>query len=253
MKGIDVSRWQGSIDWNEVKKHIDFAIIRMGFGTTVDGNALFNLAECKRLKIPYAVYLFSYPRKTIDAVTEAQFCCNWLRLNKFNPFCVFYDFEYDSIKNWEKANKNSVFDKSTMWRYADEFCTTVESNGFTSGIYTNLDFYGKMKNALTTNRLLWIAKYSKAKPDMKFHIWQQSSTGKIPGINGNVDINYAERGSFEMQEYYKTIDDVPQAYKHYVERWIKYGIVAGKENDLHLSEDMIRTLIFVERMIANEV
>lgn len=74
--GIDVSKFQGLIDWQEVKKHIDFAIIRCGYGSNLESqdDPYFkrNADECTRLKIPFGVYLYSYATNEREALSEAK-------------------------------------------------------------------------------------------------------------------------------------------------------------------------------------
>lgn len=94
--GIDVSKFQGLIDWQEVKKHIDFAIIRCGYGSNLESqdDPYFkrNADECTRLKIPFGVYLYSYATNEREALSEAE---HVLRLVKDYQMAypVYYDLE----------------------------------------------------------------------------------------------------------------------------------------------------------------
>ena len=97
LNGIDVSRHQGYIDWGKVKPHIDFAMIRAGFGNNnLDAKALFNMAQCERLGIPFGVYWFSYALHPEMARKEADYCLDIVGKRKL-AFPVVYDFEYDTV------------------------------------------------------------------------------------------------------------------------------------------------------------
>ena len=104
-KGIDVSVWQGEINWATVKPNIDFAILRAGYGkNNIDEQFVRNANECSRLGIPFGVYWFSYALNEQQAKKEADYVCNVVAKYKLSyPIC--YDFEYDSTNY---ANKNGV-------------------------------------------------------------------------------------------------------------------------------------------------
>lgn len=83
--GIDVSTWQGSIDWSKTKNDIDFAILRIGYATTLDDRFLEYASNCEKYNIPYGVYHYSYGLSTAEVTAEAQFVINTLRANGYNP------------------------------------------------------------------------------------------------------------------------------------------------------------------------
>ena len=115
--GIDVSKFQGLIDWQEVKKHIDFAIIRCGYGSNLESqdDPYFkrNADECTRLKIPFGVYLYSYATNEREALSEAE---HVLRLVKD------YQMAYPVYYDLEDNNTTPNFNEYTKWiaRYNDE-------------------------------------------------------------------------------------------------------------------------------------
>lgn len=249
LKGIDVSFWQGTIDWETVKGNIDFAVVRAGYGKNVDSQAKRNIAECERLNIPYAIYWFSYATCNQDAENEAKKAVEFL--NGKECVSVFYDWEYDSEANFVKATRIK-FQRYHAASYADVFCHEVEKSGYRAGVYTNHDYYNTFKNVIRGNRLLWMAHYKATEPPEKWDVWQCSSTEKVNGIVGNVDFDYMKKGVLELEEKrYHKIDDVPSAYREHVQRYVDDGIIAGKGGDLDLTEDMVRTLIFCERMMTN--
>lgn len=191
-QGIDVSEHQGRIDWNAVKASgIDFAILRVGFGAPswggrVDYQLNRNISECERLGIPYGVYIYSYAFDNQQAADEASMVINCL--SGHNPrLPVYYDLEDNSII----ANGRQTGIASR----AQVFCNRISAAGYEPGIYANLNWFN---NILTDSVFKssswdhWIAQYnSKCDYIGNYSIWQYKSNGKVPGINGNVDMNYA--------------------------------------------------------------
>ena len=191
-QGIDVSEHQGRIDWNAVKASgIDFAILRVGFGAPswggrVDYQFNRNISECERLGIPYGVYIYSYAFDNQQAADEASMVINCL--SGHNPrLPVYYDLEDNSII----ANGRQTGIASR----AQVFCNRISAAGYEPGIYANLNWFN---NILTDSVFKssswdhWIAQYnSKCGYIGNYSIWQYKSNGKVPGINGNVDMNYA--------------------------------------------------------------
>ena len=191
-QGIDVSEHQGRIDWNAVKASgIDFAILRVGFGAPswggrVDYQFNRNISECERLGIPYGVYIYSYAFDNQQAADEASMVINCL--SGHNPrLPVYYDLEDNSII----ANGRQTGIASR----AQVFCNRISAAGYEPGIYANLNWFN---NILTDSVFKssswdhWIAQYnSQCGYTGNYSFWQYKSNGKVPGINGNVDMNYA--------------------------------------------------------------
>ena len=187
LNGIDVSTYQGNISWERAKQSIDFAIIRCGFGSDYvaqdDNQFARNVGECKRLGIPYAVYLYSYA--TTEAMIESEVAHTLRLIGDNKPFCVFIDMEDGST-----ASKG----KATLTAFAKQFCEAVKAKGFKAGVYANQNWF---RNYLDVKALrgcgyaIWCAKYSTEEPiiDDEFDIWQYSSSGTVDGINGRVDMN----------------------------------------------------------------
>ena len=191
-RGIDVSEHQGRIDWDAVKASgIDFAILRVGFGAPsfggrVDYQFNRNISECERLGIPYGVYIYSYAWDDQQAADEASMVISCL--SGHNPrLPVYYDLEDNSIiANGRQAGLASR---------AQTFCNSISAAGFKPGIYANLNWFN---NILTDSVFKsgswdhWIAQYNwRCDYTGKYSFWQYASNGRVPGINGNVDMNYA--------------------------------------------------------------
>ena len=191
-QGIDVSEHQGRIDWNAVKASgIDFAILRVGFGAPswggrVDYQFNRNISECERLGIPYGVYIYSYAFDNQQAADEASMVINCL--SGHNPrLPVYYDLEDNSII----ANGR----QTGIALRAQVFCNRISAAGYEPGIYANLNWFNNIlidsvfKSSSWDH---WIAQYnSQCDYTGNYSFWQYKSNGKVPGINGNVDMNYA--------------------------------------------------------------
>jgi lysozyme len=176
---IDVSKWQGVINWEAVKGNIDGAIIQCGYGDDIisqdDPYFLRNIKECERLGIPYGIYLYSYADSKAHAESETKHILRLAKKCKFSP-TIYIDLEDDVVR----SNYNA--------QYFIEMGEAIERAGYWFGYYCNEDWAKNViKNSLDrfTN---WIANYSR-RPTVPFDIWQYCSDGSVPGINGGVDCN----------------------------------------------------------------
>lgn len=188
-KGIDVSTHQGTINWDKVKGNIDFAIIRAGCGKNIiDSQFHNNAAACSRLGIPFGVYWFSYAYTEAMAKAEADYVCNAAAKYKLAyPIC--FDFEYDS---YNYAVKNGVTPtKGLLVKMATAFLNRVEERGYYAMNYTNLDYLSRGFSGITDKYDTWLAQWGVSSPSRSCGIWQYSSAGNVPGISGNVDMDYA--------------------------------------------------------------
>lgn len=182
LKGIDVSVWQGRIDWSKVKDQVDFAILRAGYGREVsqkDTRFEEYYAGCKRYNIPVGIYWFSYATTREDAVREAKACIEVIKGKSFE-YPILFDIEHSS---------------QTSKRVADAiisgFCETMRSAGYYVGIYTYYSFIKSyISESVYSKYDLAIAHYASSTPWKNKAIWQYSSTGRIDGIQGNVDLDY---------------------------------------------------------------
>ena len=191
-QGIDVSEHQGRINWDAVKASgIDFAILRVGFGAPcfggrVDYQFTRNISECERLGIPYGVYIYSYAWDDQQAADEASMVIGCL--SGHNPrLPVYYDLEDNSII--ADGRKSGIASRAQI------FCNKISAAGYKPGIYANLNWF----NTILTDSVFesgswdrWIAQYnSQCDYTGNYSFWQYKSNGKVPGVNGNVDMNYA--------------------------------------------------------------
>lgn len=186
-KGIDVSSWQGNIDWVKVKSNIDFAILRGGYSfDAVDSQFHRNAKECTRLGIPFGVYWFSYALNDNEAQKEADFCCQTIAPYKLDyPVC--YDWEYDSDNYASKMGVNITNNKRAS--FAKTFLSRVENKGYYAMLYTNYDYLNKGFSQLTQLYDIWWAQWGVTSASKPYGIWQCADNWHIAGISGNVDGN----------------------------------------------------------------
>ena len=192
-RGIDVSNFQGTIDWNQVKAAgIEFAILKVGpvYGKP-DSTFERNATECERLGIPYGVYYYSYARSVADANKEADRTLAWLG-GHHPSLPVYYDLEDNYIL------QDPNFSKDKLAQIAQTFCNRMEAVGFKSGIYANLNWFNNYLNSPSLSGYdHWVAQYNwRCDYAGSYSFWQYSSSGNVPGVNGRCDMNYCFNGSF---------------------------------------------------------
>lgn len=188
LKLIDVSTHNGKINWKTVKKHVDGVIIRCGFGSdyTSQDDKMFkeNIEGCIKNDIPFGVYLYSYAKNKGMAKSEAMHVLRLLEPYKGKlSYPVYYDLE-------EAGTEHGAVERAII------FGDIIEDAGYWCGIYANQYWWRTfLKDGL--NRFTkWVAKYSDKEPtgiSGTYDIWQYSSKGKVPGINGLVDMNICYR------------------------------------------------------------
>ncbi len=192
-KGIDVSKWNGNIDWNKVKNSgVDYVIIRGGFGTsTVDSKFKTYIEGASNAGLKVGVYWFSYATTPEKAVQEARKCLQTISPYRNSiTYPVFFDYEYDSVKY---ANSNDVLiTKNSATQIANSFINTIKAYGYDTGIYTNKNFSSTyFTDELINSTNLWVAQYNTTNTfNNTYSMWQYSEKGVVPGISSYVDLNY---------------------------------------------------------------
>ena len=193
--GIDVSQYQGNIDWNSVKNSgVNFAILRIGYYLESQGRAVIdpyfeqNYNACKSLGIAVGGYFYSYAFNSAEASREAQACLSAISGKSFE-MPIFLDVEDNILKNAVadgRTNKNELTNASIT------FCDIMNSSGYRGGVYASKNFFIDYLNVSVLERYdIWLAHYTEATDYTgKFDIWQYTSSGSIPGINGNVDLDW---------------------------------------------------------------
>ena len=185
LKGIDVSYAQGVIAWEKVKASglVDFAILRTGYGretTQVDTQFERNYAACKQLGIPVGVYWYSYATTVDEAEQEAKVCLQTIQGKQFE-YPVAFDIE--EARCLPQADALST-----------TFCTALENAGYYTAIYTFKSALESNFSAAVKNRYdIFLSHIGVQQTDYagSYGLWQYSWTGCIPGISGDVDLDYA--------------------------------------------------------------
>jgi GH25 family lysozyme M1 (1,4-beta-N-acetylmuramidase) len=183
--GIDVSSWNGSIDWSRVKDEIDFAILRIGFSTKLDSRFLEYAAGCEKYGIPYGVYHYSNALTAAAAQEEGRWVVNTLNTHGYKPpMGVWYDMEDETQGALATATKEAI---------CRGFCDIVRASGHDVGFYGFLTWFGSTFTREYLNSMpLWVTQIDgKTSPthDRGTWVWQYSWEGSIPGISGDVDCN----------------------------------------------------------------
>lgn len=184
-KGIDVSYSQGKIEWDKVKASgkVDFAILRAGYGreiSQIDSQFERNYSECKRLGIPVGAYWYTYAKTSEEALQEAETCLKIIKGKQFEYPIAFDIEEQDSLQNAIELCK--------------VFCDKLESAGYHTAIYSFKSALEYNISEDIRNRYdIFLSHVDVEKSSYKgnYGIWQYSWTGKIDGIEGDVDLDYA--------------------------------------------------------------
>ena len=191
-KGIDVSSYQGNIDWNKVKENIDFAILRLGWIGNNNNHTLDTKFEtyynaCKSTGIPIGIYVYNYCNSEDTVKSGAEWTVNQLK-DKGIDLPIYIDMEDRSIENLGKDKLTSI---------CIAFNTVIENAGYWAGVYANLNWYTNYlnKDTIKARYTTWVAHYgiSQDRYVGQYDMLQYSETGRVPGISSNVDMNIMYR------------------------------------------------------------
>ena len=194
--GIDVSKWNGSINWNEVKNSgVSFVIIRCGFrgstagGLVQDANFRTNIDGATKAGLKVGVYFFSQAVNEMEAIEEASTVLNLIK--GYNvPYGVFLDVE-------SSGGRGDSISVDTRTKVCQAFCKTINNSGYRAGVYANKTWFNSNINTPNiTNYKIWLAQYSAAPTynRTRYDIWQYTSSGSVRGISGKVDMNISYLG-----------------------------------------------------------
>ena len=192
LKGIDVSKWQGQIDFNAVKRSgVDFVIIQAGYGKSVTQKDPYfeqNYARAKAAGLKVGAYWFSYALTPNEAAEEARTCAAVIANKQFD-FPIYYDLENEAKSKYFPF----VTGKTNCSNMVKAFCMELEKLGYFVGLYISRSpLQTHITKEVAERFALWLAEYgSKLNYTGKYGIWQRSSTGRVVGIIGNVDIDEA--------------------------------------------------------------
>lgn len=195
--GIDVSKWNGEIDWEVVKAEgVDFAIIRCGYrgsssGWLIEDPYFYkNLEGAKKAGIKVGVYFFTQATDLVEAVEEASMVVSLLGDTKLD-YPVFIDTE-GAGGNGRADN----LDAGTRTAVVNAFCQTIQNAGIDAGVYASRNWY---LNNLDTDEFegqkIWLAEYRQTPEyEGRYDLWQYTSNGSVAGIEGRVDLNVSYLG-----------------------------------------------------------
>lgn len=193
--GIDVSKWNGKIDWKAVKNSgISYVIIRCGYRGSSQGaliedpNFSTNIKGAIDAGLKVGVYFFTQATDEIEAVEEASYVLDKIKNYKIS-YPVFLDVE-------PSGGRGDKIDKATRTAVCKAFCETIQRAGYTAGIYANKTWLNEKMNSSQLNAYkIWLAQYA-ATPTYtgKYDMWQYTSKGKVSGISGDVDLNLSYLG-----------------------------------------------------------
>lgn len=232
LKGIDVSHWQGNINWGLVKQNVDFAIIKAGGsddGFYTDSTFESNYAGAKAVGLPIGAYYFVGKDFVSSADGKAD-------ADRFIEILKGKSFEYPVYLDIESTNPK---DKAGVTDAAISFCRQMENAGYFVGIYGSDigTFRTRLDNERLDNWTKWVANYSHEPGYVTdYKMWQHSSQGNIAGIQGNVDLNFCyedfptiiKNGGFNgVSGNAETINEKPvevvTSYKHNVGETVEFN------------------------------
>ena len=189
LRGIDVSKWQGDIDWKKVSMSgIDFAMIRSSFGNMhTDEKLAANVAGCEKYGIPYGFYHYSYADSVKEAKKEARYFLSVIK--KYSPeYPIVLDIENDHFKSMSRKQVTNII---------LAFVKEIENAGYYVSIYSFAKFFNDYVDmSKIQNYDIWIACWGDEERlnsfyDGPYGMWQYSATGSVKGIDGEVDLDYA--------------------------------------------------------------
>ena len=264
--GIDVARYQGTIDWQEVAlANVDFAIVRVGYRGMVDGeitadpNGRYNLQEAAKAGIPLGVYFFSTAVTEEEAQEEAEWVADII-----SGYPITYPVVYDCENFNDPESRQYSMTKTERTDVALAFLKAIEKYGYEGMFYASkVDM--EMEKSWDVSRIeeeykIWVAQYPALPyPDTrettysgKHHMWQYSMEGSIPGIRQPVDLNIAYFGYDGIEPPHSKI--VPEEVEADVEAMLDFEevsdqVTAKKETNLRsipsqdTDSEVLRTLI----------
>ena len=193
--GIDVSKWNGSIDWNAVKNSgVNYVIIRVGYRGSSQGALIedpkfkTNIKGATAAGLKVGVYFFTQAVDEVEAVQEASMVLDRISGYKIS-YPVFLDVE-------GSGGRGDAIDSATRTAVCKAFCNTIKNAGYTPGVYANKTWLtSKMDAGALSGYKIWLAQYAKTPTYTgRYDLWQYRSDGKVSGISGKVDLNISYLG-----------------------------------------------------------
>lgn len=222
MLGIDVSTWNGKIDWNAVKRSgVKFALLRLGYGSNIpsqdDNTFEYNYTHATAAGIPIGAYIYSYAANAAMAKSEAQHCIRVLKGKKLQ-LPVYIDFEENSLAG-------------VAYTVAQTWIAEMKKAGYTPGIYTTSHWFRNYVGEHNVSK--WIAYWGNDDGTLCSRpagsdIHQYTSKGRINGINGDVDLNYMYNTSILNTGDTKPAEQKTDTLAKYTDEQLADMVIAGK-------------------------
>ena len=193
--GIDVSKWNGTIDWSAVKNSgVNYVIIRCGYRGSSAGSLIedpqftINIKGATAAGLKVGIYFFTQAIDEREAVEEAS-----MVLNQVKNYTISYPIFLDVESSGGRADSIS---KETRTAVCKAFCQTIQNEGYTAGIYANKTWLNsKIDVSALSAYKIWLAQYASTPSYTgRYDLWQYRSTGKVSGISGDVDMNLSYLG-----------------------------------------------------------
>ncbi len=223
---IDVSEWQGDIDWAKAKSAgVEGAIIRIsyGWGNGYDKKALRNISECKRLGIPFGIYMYSYAENSGNAASEGADVASLLRKAGVNPndlqYPVYYDLEAWSWTGHAHPTSPAVYDG-----IVNAWFSQLRNAGYSNlAVYSYTSYLNNELNSSNIHaKTRWVAQYGSRMGYTAWSSndrgWQYSSSVRVNGISGSVDVNafggktYVQTGKWVWKDNHQYWQEADGAY-----------------------------------------
>lgn len=188
IKGIDVSVFQGNVNYSKVKAAgYSFVMIRAGYGRYINQKDPYfeqNYKNAKAAGLNVGAYWYSYAKTAADAKMEAQV---FMQVAKGKQFDYPLSLDIEDVTQTRLSN-------STIGAIINAFCGELEKGGYYANLYSFVSFLNsKVPAACKSKYDVWVAHYGVSKPSCtnSYGMWQYSSTGKVPGVSGNCDLDYS--------------------------------------------------------------
>lgn len=199
-KLLDISYWQGTLDFNKIKNDgYNYIILRAGYGTTKDPKFDEYATNCKKYGIKIGAYWFCYSTNVSEVKKEVRKCISVIKPYDID-LPVFFDFEYDTV---EKAKEKGVnLGMTQCSQFTITFCEAIKKAGYTPGFYANTDYYKNYFNSTVKNKgyVFWLAHYKNNylyhEPPIDCDFFQWTDRGSVSGINGknfDMDVCFSEK------------------------------------------------------------
>lgn len=180
-RGVDVSRWQGDINWNKVAQdNISFAMVGVRSKGAIDPYFYKNMQGAANAGLDTGVYIYSLATSVEEAEAEADFVLNAIQGLRVS-FPIAFDAEDSALR---------ALPRETVTEMCNAFCRKIQAAGYTPMVYMNEDFMKENVNVSGIASDIWTARYNKLYSYAQAAMWQATETGKINGIDGYCDVNY---------------------------------------------------------------